>query len=152
MKVIKSFEDFIKEGIVNKVSVDMQRAKNLFCEAERKFNFLREIIEHSGITDNNANDYVEYCYNIMMFLIRAKMCEQGYTSSGQGAHEADVSFTKNLGLSEVEVQFLDQLRYFRNGILYYGKRFDKEYAEKVIEFTTKIYKRTKSRTSLTRTQ
>ena len=93
-----------------------------------------------GIDDSNANDYVEYCYNILMFLIRAKMLKQGCTSSGQGAHEAEVAFTRNIGFSESDVRLLDQLRYFRNGILYYGKRFDKEYAEQIIKFTEKIYK------------
>ena len=36
---------------------------------------------------------------------------------------------------------MTQLRYFRNGILYYGKTFDSEYAEKVIDFTKKIMKK-----------
>ena len=139
MRVIKSFEEFIKEGIVNKASPDKQRAENLFFESGRKFGLLRKTIEKMGIDDVNSNDYVEYCYNILMFLIRAKMLEQGYTSSGQGAHEAEVAFAKNIGFSESDVQLLDQLRYFRNGILYYGKRLDKEYAEKVIEFTKKMY-------------
>ena len=74
-----------------------------------------------------------------MFLIRARLYSEGYTSRGLGAHEAEVSFTRHMEFNEKEVQFLDQLRYFRNGILYYGKRLDKEYAEKVIEFTKKTY-------------
>jgi len=138
MRIIKSFEEFIKEGIVKKISPDKQRAENLFLESERKFGLLQKTIKNMGIDDNNANDYVEYCYNIIMFLIRAKMLEQGYTSSGQGAHEAEVAFARNTGFGESEIQLLDQLRYFRNGILYYGKRFDKEYAEQIIEFTEKI--------------
>jgi len=36
------------------------------------------------------------------------------------------------------VRVLKQLRYFRNGILYYGSSLDAEYAEKVVEFTTNI--------------
>ena len=96
-----------------------------------------------GIDDDNANDYVEYCYNIIMFLIRSKMFKSGYSSSGKGAHEAEVAFTRNLGFNDAEIKFLDQLRYFRNGILYYGKSFDKEYAEKVIDFTKRIYQKLK---------
>lgn len=53
-----------------------------------------------GIDDDNANDYIEYCYNIIMFSIRAKMLEQGYTTSGQGAHEAEVAFSINLGFNK----------------------------------------------------
>ena len=139
MRIVKLFEEFIKEEIVKKVSPDNQRAENLFLESERKYHLLQKTIENTRIDNNNANDYVEYCYNIVMFLITAKMLKQGYTSSGQGAHEAEVAFARNLDFNESEVQLLDQLRYFRNGIIYYGKRFDKEYAEQIIRFTKKIY-------------
>ena len=144
MRIVKLFEEFIKEQIVKKISPDNQRAENLSLESERKYYLLQKTIETMGIDDNNANDYIEYCYNIVLFLIRAKMLKQGYTSSGQGAHEAEVAFTRNIDFKESEVQFLEQLRYFRNGVLYYGKRFDKEYAEKVIEFTKKNYLRLKN--------
>ena len=46
---------------------------------------------------------------------------------------------RKLGYSETEIQFVDQLRYFRNGMLYYGTILDKDYAEKVIEFTKRNY-------------
>src|SRR3989344_1863239 len=131
---MKSFEEYLSEGIVRKITPDTQRAKNLYLESKRKLKQLEKTINRQGIDDENANDYVEYGYNIIMFLIRANMFERGYTGSGQGAHEAEISFTESLGLSKEEVRFLDELRYFRNGILYYGKRFDKEYALKIIEF------------------
>ncbi|MGE0793454.1 MAG: HEPN domain-containing protein [Candidatus Woesearchaeota archaeon] len=135
MKVVKKFEEFIDEGIVKRISPDINRSENLLQESEKKYKLLNNNISKLGIDDDNANDFVEYCYNIIMFFIRAKMLEEGYSSSGQGAHEAEVAFARNLNLSEVEIEFLDQLRFFRNGILYYGKQFDKEYAEKVIKFT-----------------
>ncbi|MEK6900168.1 MAG: hypothetical protein AABX05_03520 [Nanoarchaeota archaeon] len=141
--MVRSFKEFITEGIVKKISPDKQRAENLFLESERKFSLLQKTIKNMGIDDDNANDYVEYCYNIMMFLIRAKMLEQGYAGSGQGAHEAEVAFARDIHFNESEIQFLDQLRYFRNGILYYGKRLDAEYANLIIEFTKKIYNRLK---------
>jgi hypothetical protein len=93
-----------------------------------------------GVNDENANDYIEDCYNVLIYLIRAKMLKKGYSSSGQGAHEAEVAFSKELGFNNVEVQLLNQLRYFRNGIMYYGKRFDREYAEKIIGFTKDKFK------------
>ncbi|HDD70761.1 MAG TPA: hypothetical protein ENF94_01220 [Candidatus Woesearchaeota archaeon] len=76
-----------------------------------------------------------------MELIRAKMLSEGLNASGFGAHEAEVSYMRLLGFREKEVQILDQLRYFRNGILYYGKSFDEEYAEKIIGFTKRIYQK-----------
>jgi len=139
MRHIKFFKEFITEGTVKKGSINQERAKSLVIEADRKFRLLKENIDKLGINKDNANDYVEYCYNILLFLIRAKMFTQGYSTSGQGAHEAEVSFTRNIGFNEKDIQFLDQLRYFRNGILYYGKRFDKEYAGKVLEFTKRTF-------------
>jgi len=67
----------------------------------------------------------------------------GYSASGQGAHEAEVSYLRELGFSEKDVQFADQLRYFRNGILYYGTSIDKEYADKVLEFTKTVHSKLK---------
>lgn len=134
MRLLKNFEEFLKEGIVRKVSADGQRAKNLTLEAIRKNKSLKESMEKIGIKDENANDYIEYSYDILMFLIRAKLYAKGYASEGRGAHEAEVSFSRNLDFSEKEAAFLNQLRYFRNGILYYGKRCDVEYAKKVIGF------------------
>lgn len=138
--MIRDFEYFIKLGVVHKISKDKQRAENLYGESNRKFRLLQKTINKMGIDDENANDYIEDCYNILIFLIRAKMLERGYSSSGKGAHEAEVSFSKEIGFNSNEIQLLDKLRYFRNGILYYGKRFDKEYAEKIILFTKKKFK------------
>ena len=140
MRIVKSFEEFLKTGVVKKVSIDKSRAKNLFLESERKFKLLQKKIEKMGIDHEIANDYIEDSYNILIFLIRAKMLEKGYTSSGQGAHEAEVAYSRKLNFNDAEIQLLNQLRYFRNGILYYGKRFDKEYAEKIIKFAKKKFK------------
>lgn len=139
MRFIKNFEEFIDEGIIKTITPDKQRSENLLMESKRKFTLLKNNIDKLGVNDENANDYVEYCYNIIIFRIRAKMLIDGYSSSGQGSHEAEVSYGRNLNFSENELQLLNQLRYFRNGILYYGKQFDKEYAEKIITFTKKVY-------------
>lgn len=139
MRFIKNFEEFIEEGIIKTITPDKQRSENLLMESKRKFTLLKNNIDKLGVNDENANDYVEYCYNIIIFRIRAKMLIDGYSSSGQGSHEAEVSYGRNLNFSENELQLLNQLRYFRNGILYYGKQFDKEYAEKIITFTKKVY-------------
>ena len=79
----------------------------------------------------------------MMELIRAKMLLNGYNASGVGWHEAEVSYLRILGFVEKDVQFADQIRFFRNGMLYYGTILDKEYAEIVIEFTKRIYSKLK---------
>jgi hypothetical protein len=143
MRQLKLFEEFLKEEIVKKVSINKERSKSMIKESERKMLSLKEQLEKIGIKNENANDYVEYCYDIILYLIRAKLYLEGYSASGMGAHEAEVSFLRNLGFSGKEVQLMDQMRYFRNGILYYGTSLDKEYADKVVEFTRKAYSKLK---------
>jgi len=40
-------------------------------------------------------------------------------------------------------RFMNDLRFFRNGILYYGKDFDAEYGKKVLDFLNNIYPKLK---------
>ena len=137
------FEDFIRDGVVKRVSSNKGRAMSILAESERRMHSLAEQTGKIGIRNENANDYVEYCYDIIMHLVRAGMYLEGYSAAGQGAHEAEVSFLRKLGLDEKAVQFANQMRYFRNGILYYGTALDREYAEKVVGFTRELYPRLK---------
>ncbi len=139
MRNLKKFTEYVEEGVVKKQFPDKSRAENLAEESKRKFNSLNRIKSKVGIDDENANDIIENCYDIIIGLIRAKMLLRGFSSLGAGAHEAEVAFLKELKMNEKDVQFINQLRYFRNGILYYGKRFDKDYAEKVFNFLRRIF-------------
>jgi len=139
MRHLKPFEDFIKDGIVKRVSINSERAKSLISESERKMRSIKMQLEKIGVIEDNANDYVEHCFDSLMNLIRAKLYLKGYAASGAGAHEAEVSYLRELGFTEKDIQFADQLRYFRNGILYYGTLLDKEYADKALEFTKKTH-------------
>ncbi len=143
MKAIKSFQDFLNDGTVKIQHVDKSRAEFLIEEAENGYSFLQEMLEKIGLRQNNANDYIKSCYDILMELIRAKMLLEGYNATGQGAHEAEVSYLRVLEFKETDVQFANQLRYFRNGMLYYGTILDQEYAQKVIDFTKKNYSKLK---------
>ncbi|MGD9276851.1 MAG: hypothetical protein PVJ67_06795 [Candidatus Pacearchaeota archaeon] len=143
MREIKQFEEFIKKGIVKKQFPDKSRARFLVMEAEQSYNYLLKLIKKMGIENYNANDYVKNCYDILMELTRAKMLNNGFNASGFKAHEAEVSYWKNLRFRENEIQFLNQMRFFRNGMIYYGTIIDKEYAEKVIEFTKKNFEKLK---------
>jgi len=137
---MKSFKEFILNGIVKKQSPDFSRADSLIKESEKDYNFLKLILNKIPLSDDNANPTIISCYDIIMKIIRAEMFKKGLNASGFGAHEAEVFFLKELGFSEKDIEFANQLRYFRNGIEYYGKSFDKEYAKKVLNFLEKIYK------------
>jgi len=144
MRALKPFEEFVKNGTVKTVKKDEERAKSLVIEAERKSNSLKERLEKIGVKNENANDYVEYCYDIILLLVRARMLLDGYSAAGQGAHEAEVSYLRLTGFSESDARFVDQLRFFRNGMLYYGTVTDREYAMKVLAFLKRIYPKLRS--------
>ncbi|NOZ81168.1 MAG: hypothetical protein GXP63_05860 [DPANN group archaeon] len=139
MRTVRPFKEFIKENIVKKQRIDRARAEFLFKESENSHNNLLEKIDKITLKDSNANDFIKSCYDIIMELVRARMLLRGYNASGFGAHEAEVAYMRMLGFSENEVQFADQLRYFRNGMLYYGRILDAEYAKMVITFTKKCF-------------
>lgn len=145
MRAVKQFEEFIQEGIVKKQAPDISRANFLVKESEKSNNFLKILIADYGVTDDNANSIIRICYDIFMELIRASMLKDGFNSSGKGAHEAEVSYMRNLQFSENDIKFADQLRYFRNGIVYYGKIMGAEYAEKVVKFLNETYPKLRKR-------
>ena len=139
MNRIKSFEEFVEKKVVKKQSPDRPSAEFLEKESDISYTYMLELIKKMGISDINANDYIKKCYDILMGLIRAKMLLDGYSASGFSAHEAEVYYLEKLGFDEKETKFVNQIRYFRNGMLYYGTILDKEYAEKVISFTKDNY-------------
>jgi len=143
-----TFDYFLALKVVKKQSPDVSRAEFLKNEADRGYKNLTIMIKKIEISDENANDYIKMCYDIIAGAIRAKMLINGYSSSGFRAHEAEVSYLREIGFSENDVQFADQLRYFRNGTLYYGTALDKEYAEKVLEFLHRIYQSLKKKINL----
>ena len=143
MRPLKDFDEFLKEGGVRKRTPDMPRARSLTEEAEKRNKFLNEILIKIGLSDENANYFIENSYDILIELIRAKLLIDGFSSSGKGAHEAEVSYMRKLNFPESDVGFMNDLRYFRNGILYYGKNFDKEYGKKVLSFLKKAYPKLK---------
>jgi hypothetical protein len=136
---VKLFEEYLEDGIAKTQSPDFSRAKSLQKEAEQSRQILEQFIDKIGVNDNNANYIIKNAYDIILELVRAKMLKEGFNTSGKGAHEAEVSYLRKMGLKEKDVEFADSLRYFRNGILYYGKSFDTEYAQKVLDFVEKVY-------------
>ena len=138
MSLLKKFSEFLEEGIVKKQFPDEARARSLIDESDKTYQFLMEFKNKVGIKDINANTIIKEAYDAIRGLISARMLIKGFIATGKGAHEAEVAYLRELGFSEEDTYLANQLRYFRNGIMYYGKRFDKEYAEKVFEFLKKV--------------
>ena len=141
MKSLKDFDEFLKNGIVKRQFPDKIRARDLVDQSNKIFKSVIEIVDKIGINEVNSNMIIKESYDGIMGFVRAKMFLSGFSSSGIGAHEAEVAYLKKLDFSEFDVQFVNQLRYFRNGIMYYGKKFDSNYAENVFIFLRKIRKK-----------
>jgi hypothetical protein len=139
---MKKFEEFISMGIVKRQSPNRNRAISLIKEAEDKKAFLDLTLSKIPSEKMNANFVVNYCYDILMEFVRAKMFIEGFNSGN--SHEAEVSYLQLLGFSEAEVEFMDELRYYRNGTKYYGTILVNSYAEKVLTFLNKNYSRIKN--------
>jgi hypothetical protein len=141
MKPLKLFEEFVKQGIVKKQAPNLERAESLVKEAEDKKIFFEKIIKQFSLEDTPPNYIIETSYDILIELIRAKLFIDGFNSSN--SHEAEVSYMRNLKFDDEDIKFMDSLRYFRNGIKYYGRMFDKEYSLKTYEFLIKLYPKIK---------
>ncbi|MEK6915650.1 MAG: hypothetical protein AABW89_03880 [Nanoarchaeota archaeon] len=138
MKLPKEFEYYVQRRIIKKQAKDKSRAEFLINESEKSLKGLRKRFEVMGIDEFNANSIIKDCYDIIMELIRAKLLLEGYSASGSFSHEAEISYLAKLGLPDTEISFLNELRYFRNSITYYGKILDEEYAKKVYYYLDKI--------------
>jgi len=143
MKLPKEFEYYLKKGIIRKLTPDKPRAEFLIKESEVSLEGLKERIKIIGINNKNANSIIKDCYDIIMELIRAKLLLKGYSSSGSYAHEGEISYLKTIGFPESEISFLNEVRYYRNSVTYYGKILDKEYAKKVFDFLKKVIEKLK---------
>lgn len=134
---MKTFQEYLSLRVVHKQRPNPERAEALIAEAEKKRIFMLKVIEKLSPEEIEPNFTVENCYDILMELIRAAMFLEGYNS--QNSHEAEVSYLRIINFSEADTLFMDELRYFRNGIKYYGRILEKEYATKVLQFHNRLY-------------
>ncbi len=136
---MKPFEDYLNERIIIKCTINISKAKYFIEETDKSYRGLLKRIDVMGIDEDNANSIIKDCYDILMELIRAKLLLNGYCSAGQYAHEAEISFLRKCNFTENEIIFMNEIRYSRNSITYYGKLLSKEYTGKVVVFTKASY-------------
>ena len=132
------FEAYIKNGVVKKQSPNFSRAEFLIQEADKSFIGLKNRLDKLGIDEFSANSIIKDIHDIIVQKVRAKMLIDGFNASGNFAHEAEVAYMKKLNFSDYEVSFVNELRQARNGITYYGRMFEKEYAENCWKFLVSI--------------
>lgn len=134
---MRTFEEYLQEGIVRRQTSNRQRALSLLKESAKKKEFLEILLKKIPEKEMSPNFIVDQCYDILMELLRAKMFIDGFSAGN--SHEAEVSYMLVIGLSHSDLKFMDELRYYRNGIKYYGTILSNEYAGRVLEFMSKLY-------------
>lgn len=139
MRLPKKFEFYVKKGIIRACMKNKERAEFLINESRTSFEGLKERVNIIGVNKNNANSVIKDCYDIIMELIRAKLLLEGFYAFGNYAHEAEISYLYGLGFKTTDISFINELRYIRNSVTYYGKILNEDYAEKVVNFLKKIF-------------
>ena len=77
---LKRFDKFIDEGLVKRQTPNRERVASLVEESETKREFLRVSIENIPPEEMSPNFIVDYCYDILMELIRARMFLDGFNA------------------------------------------------------------------------
>jgi hypothetical protein len=141
VRILRQFKEFLEKGIVRRQKPDYQRAESLVLESDDKYNFFVKVKNKMGFEELNTNYIIETCYDVLIELIRAKLLSKGYNSDS--SHEAEVAYLREICFNNNEVNFMNDLRYFRNGIKYYGKILKSDYAVKVLAFMEKARRKLK---------
>jgi len=134
---MRTFKEFLDQGMIKKKKEDEARARNLIEGAEKRKNVMEKYLP---LNSETAVQITEECYDIMRELLEAKLSKEGYKSYN---HEAVISYLGELDFPKDEIIFIDKLREIRNGSKYYGKVIDIEYAKKVKDFLSQIYPKLK---------
>jgi hypothetical protein len=134
-----NFEYYISQGIVKKSTFGSSRAEFLINETKKSLIGLNRVIKKIGIDEFNTNSIIKDIQDIILEMIRAKMLIDGFSASGNNAHEAEVAYMKILGFSDADISEVNELRKARNSITYYGKIYEVEYAKKVYVLLKSIY-------------
>ncbi len=134
---MRTFKEFVGQGIVKRRKKDEARARSLVESAEKRKNVMEKYLP---LNQETAVHIIEESYDVMRELLEAKLSKEGYKSYN---HEAVIAYLAELGFSQEEILFADRLREVRHGTKYYGKNVSMEYAQKVKDFLESIYEKLK---------
>lgn len=106
-------EDFIKEGLVVKVTPDTHKADSLLITAENSLLSAKRL----PLDEHTASSALCLAYDAMRAVLESIALRKGYRIY---SHEAYTYFLKEHKM-EREASVFDKYRKLRNGIQYYGK-------------------------------
>ncbi len=121
-----------------RIQPDKERAKSLIILSELRLKKVEVYDEHT-----EASLIIEIYYEIAKELITAILFIDGYKTF---SHVDLVDYLKtsyNKDFDEFEIELLDQLRKYRNKIVYYGRFIDSSYLrmnkKNIISIIDKLY-------------
>ncbi len=120
-----SWEEFIREGIVRKISIDKNLILSLLKTSDEGLNFFKD----TKVKEDNSSTLFKNYYDALREICEALALSRGYKIY---QHEAITSFLKNI-LREDRISYkFDRFRILRNGVHYYGKIIPEKETEKSI--------------------
>ena len=126
--MVISFEIYLKNKRVNKVTLDKELAIGLKKDSEERFNDSLKM---------KPKYKLENSYESIRGLIEALMALDGYKTY---SHEAAISYLQEFkDFSDYDIKQLDIARQKRNGSKYYGENIEKEYADRTVEILKPIF-------------
>ena len=118
------FEDFVKQGLVRKSSLNKSLTKSLLKNSKKDLVFLNT----SKINENSVRKIITGYYDVLRSILEAISAIEGYKIY---SHEAFTYFLKEKGEHLLSIKF-DRLRKIRNSINYYGEEISLEEAKENI--------------------
>lgn len=100
-----------------KIKPDTIRAKDLFEMAQERLNDIISILPK-----NRAYKIIEEYYEILVQLSTAIMYADGYKTLSHIKLIEYISRNYGDGISQLHISLMDQLRKFRHGTVYYGRK------------------------------
>lgn len=124
---------------MRKVAEDSAKAKSLKKMAEK----IMQRLEDTDKKEYPSQSLADY-YKILHSLMEALAAICGVKSSGEGAHKKLIDWvSEEIQFKEGRRRFLQQLRKYRNRIVYEGFMIDEGYIERNGERIEKIYREIK---------
>lgn len=123
---MNDFDFYLNEKSVKKISPDLELAKSLINNAEKRFEKMKKLnlIEFNEIIFENV-------YDSLREIADAILATYGFKSY---SHEASISFLKKLKIDSSIILEFDDFRYKRNSSKYYGKQISLASTKEIIGF------------------
>ena len=137
--MIKPFEEYIKEGEVEKQLPDKNEAQALMAKAERRLAYVKE----RPVQEQNADLIFEDTYDVMREASQALMSATGYKPL---THEVVVAYLRDKErLDQSIVEKFDSYRKLRNRSQYSAQKINALKAQEAIAFATELFALLKAR-------